>query len=107
MSFLIVAISESFNEKISIPLMKTLPEVGLSRAPKIFINVVFPLPDGPTIDINSPFFTEKLTFLRDTTVDTWDLNTLEIFSTFKVIGFVLMYSESLPFIFFIIFVVLY
>jgi len=36
---------------------KTLPFVGESKPPTIFNNVVFPEPLGPTILMNSPFFT--------------------------------------------------
>ena len=34
-----------------------VPSVGLSNAPIIFISVLFPDPDAPTIDTNSPCFT--------------------------------------------------
>jgi len=67
-----------------IPLMNTLPEVGLSKAPIIFNNVDFPLPEGPTIDTNSPLFAEKLTFLRDTTLPIEEKYTLVRCSTLSV-----------------------
>jgi len=35
----------------------TLPPVGVSMQPMMFSRVVFPLPDGPTIETNSPSFT--------------------------------------------------
>jgi len=60
--------------------MNTLPEDGLSKAPSIFNNVDFPLPDGPITDTNSPLFTEKLTFLRDTTLPIEETYTFEIFN---------------------------
>ena len=75
---------ESFSEKMSIPLMKTFPELGLSKAPNIFINVDFPLPEGPTTDTNSPLLTEKLTFLSDTTLPIEEIYIFERFSTFRV-----------------------
>ena len=64
--------------------MCTLPEDGLSRAPIIFNSMGFPLPEGPTTDTNSPLFTVKLTFLRDTALPIEDAYTLERFSTFKI-----------------------
>lgn len=54
---------------MSWPLINTFPEVGLSRAPIMFNRVDLPLPDGPTIEINSPFFTSKLTSSTATTLD--------------------------------------
>ncbi|SJT63763.1 Uncharacterised protein [Clostridioides difficile] len=50
----------SFMEKISLPSINTLPEVGVSSAPTIFRSVLLPDPDSPTIATNSPFGTEKL-----------------------------------------------
>jgi hypothetical protein len=41
-----VAISESFREKMSTLLIKTLPEDSLSSAPIMFKSVDLPLPDG-------------------------------------------------------------
>ena len=46
-----------------------LPESGKSRAPKQFIKVVFPEPDGPTIAINSPFLTVRFTLLSAVTME--------------------------------------
>ena len=63
--------------------MKTLPIVGLSKAPIIFNKVDFPLPDGPTIDTNSAFFTVKLTRLKAMILPAGESNALERFSTFK------------------------
>jgi hypothetical protein len=74
----------SFNEKILIPSINTLPEVGLSKAPSIFNKVDFPLPEGPTTDTNSPLLTEKLTLSRDTTLPVDEEYTLVRFSTFIV-----------------------
>lgn len=48
---------------MSIPLINTWPLVGLSKAPSILSNVLFPLPEGPTMDTNSPALTVKLIFL--------------------------------------------
>src|SRR3712207_7826727 len=50
----------SSSRKISCPFMNTFPEVGLSRAPMMFKRVDLPLPDGPTIETNSPLFISKL-----------------------------------------------
>src|SRR5215218_9682616 len=58
----------SSSKKISCPFMSTFPEVGLSRAPMRFKRVDLPLPDGPTIETNSPLFTSKLTPSRATTI---------------------------------------
>src|SRR5215467_7639999 len=68
---------------MSSPSKNTFPEVGLSKAPIIFNRVDFPLPEGPTTDTNSPLFTEKLTFLSDTTLPIEETYTLERFSTFR------------------------
>jgi hypothetical protein len=51
-------------EKISFPLMTTLPDVGVSSAPIIFKSVLFPEPDSPTIATYSPFGTENETFFN-------------------------------------------
>jgi hypothetical protein len=78
------AMSLSLNEKISIPPMKSLPKLGLSRAPKMFNKVDFPLPEGPTIDTNSPLCTDILILLRATTLPAAESKTLERFSTANV-----------------------
>ena len=41
----------------SIPSKKYVPDVGLSKHPRTFINVDFPEPDAPMIATNSPCFT--------------------------------------------------
>ena len=46
---------------MSFPFIYTLPLVGLSTPPIRCNSVDFPLPDAPTIAINSPFSTEKET----------------------------------------------
>ena len=46
------------------PFMKIFPEVGLSKVPRIFNKVDFPLPDGPTMHTNSPNFILKLIFFK-------------------------------------------
>ena len=62
--FLKYANLESFTENRSILLMNTFPNVGLSKAPMMFNNVDFPLPEGPITDTNSPFFIVKLMFFK-------------------------------------------
>ena len=52
----------SFMEKVSLPSISTLPEVGVSSAPTIFSSVLLPEPDSPTTATYSPLGTEKLTF---------------------------------------------
>ncbi len=78
--------------------MNTLPEVGLSKAPIIFNNVDFPLPEGPTIDTNSPLFAEKLTFLRDTTlpIEENEWSGTKGFDTFGSGGPWLTSSDDIP-----------
>ena len=51
----------SSNSLTILPLSSYEPEVGESKQPIIFIRVVFPEPDGPIIEINSPLLIEKLT----------------------------------------------
>ena len=46
--------ASSFNEKMSFPSTKTLPEVGRSRPPSICSRVDFPEPEVPTMATNSP-----------------------------------------------------
>ena len=53
---------------VSTPSITTLPLVGRSRAPIMLRRVVFPLPDGPNIAINSPSFTLRSTALSATTL---------------------------------------
>ena len=53
----------SLMEKISLPQIITLPDVGVSRAPIRLRSVLLPDPDSPTIATCSPLGTEKLTFL--------------------------------------------
>ena len=79
--FLIVAASESFNEKMLIPLINTSPLVGLSKAPSMLSRVLFPLPDGPTIDTNSPFFTLNVMFLTPVTLPAWESQYFDKFLT--------------------------
>jgi hypothetical protein len=40
-----------------------LPDVGLSMHPRRLSIVVLPQPEGPTMAVNSPASTERLTFL--------------------------------------------
>jgi len=44
-----------------LPPILTIPDVGLSRQPIMFMQVDFPDPDGPIIERNSPCLTEKET----------------------------------------------
>ena len=46
---------------ISSPPIFTLPSVGVSMHPMMFSSVVFPLPEGPTIEMNPPSSTERST----------------------------------------------
>jgi hypothetical protein len=48
------ASSDSPSVAISVPSTVTVPSVGTSNAPIMFINVDFPDPDGPMIATNSP-----------------------------------------------------
>src|SRR4249920_1237796 len=52
--------SASGSIQISAPSNKTLPSVGLVRAPSIAISVDLPEPDRPTIDTNSPRRSSRL-----------------------------------------------
>ena len=45
------------------PSSRYSPEVGLSRQPMMFINVVFPEPEGPIMATYSPSSTERVTSL--------------------------------------------
>ena len=81
-----VTISESFREKMSTLMIKTLPEDGLSSAPMMFKSVDLPLPDGFTIATNSPFFIDRFFIPRSaTTLPAADSNTLTTFSTFMTV----------------------
>src|SRR5690606_10107306 len=51
----------SLSELVSVPLILTTPEVGVSMQPIIFRMVDLPEPDGPVIEMNSPFSTAKET----------------------------------------------
>jgi hypothetical protein len=46
---------------MSLPSIETFPDVGESSAPIILSSVLFPEPDGPMTETNSPFETEKVT----------------------------------------------
>ena len=46
--------SLDFRLVISVSLMTTFPDVGVSSPPIEFKNVVLPEPEGPTIAVNSP-----------------------------------------------------
>ena len=52
--------SRGCNEWMSVDSKKTVPEEGLSSTRSILRSVVFPAPDWPTIERNSPGTTEKL-----------------------------------------------
>ena len=54
----------SFMAKVFFSLMKTSPEVGVSRAPIMFSRVLLPEPDSPTMATNSPLGTEKVTSFK-------------------------------------------
>ena len=49
------------------PSIRTVPEVGVSRAPMQLSRVLLPEPDSPTTAANSPFSREKDTFFRAST----------------------------------------
>jgi hypothetical protein len=48
-----------FLELISVSFKNKVPSEGLSRQPMMFRMVVFPEPDGPAMDKNSPLSIEK------------------------------------------------
>src|SRR6185369_8495810 len=63
----------------SFPTRKYFPLVGVSKAPKICINVDLPEPDGPIIATNSPVSILKLTpwrALKKTSPSRYDLVTI-------------------------------
>jgi hypothetical protein len=66
-----------------IPLINTSPLVGLSKAPNMLSRVLFPLPEGPTIDTNSPFFTLNVMFLTPVTLPDWESQYFDRFLTIK------------------------
>ena len=76
--------------------MITLPDVGLSRAPIMLSRVDLPLPEGPTIETNSPFLMERFSPLRATTLPAADSNTLTMFSTLRTIESSLPLFKFLP-----------
>ena len=59
----------------------TWPLLGLSNAPNMLSKVLFPLPDGPTIDTNSPFFTLNVMFATPITLPACDSQNFERFLT--------------------------
>ena len=63
MSFLRYLINSlPFSLLTHLPSTKTSPLVKLSIPPKIFKQVVFPAPEGPKIQTNSPLFILKEVF---------------------------------------------
>ena len=89
-----VAISESFREKMSTLLVKTPPEDGLSSAPMMFKSVDLPLSDGLTIATNSPFFIDRFIPRSAATLPAADSNTLTTFSTFMTVESPLLLPPS-------------
>ena len=55
-----ISLLDESNFVISFSFLNILPEVGVSIPINIFNKVVFPQPEGPRIDKNSPSFTSKL-----------------------------------------------
>lgn len=55
-----ISLLDGSNFVISFSFLNILPEVGFSIPINIFNKVVFPQPEGPRIDKNSPSFTSKL-----------------------------------------------
>ena len=53
---------------MSCPFKITDPEVALSRVAIILSSVVFPAPDSPIMEMNSPLSTEKFTPFRASVV---------------------------------------
>src|SRR6185295_4230428 len=51
-----------------LPPISTTPESGVSNPARMFINVVLPDPVNPTIDTNSPCWTERFTPLSTSRV---------------------------------------
>lgn len=60
-------------------------------------SVDLPLPDGPIIEINSPFLTVKLMCFRATTFYAFEINILETFLTLRAIGSLFLFPISLRF----------
>lgn len=54
----------SFKPDTSFPSIHNLPELGLSSNPRIVSKVVFPHPEGPKTETNSPFSIARLTLLN-------------------------------------------
>ena len=52
-------IFSSPKREMSVPFSRTWPLVGASKPPRIYNNVLFPEPDGPMMDTNSPCITCK------------------------------------------------
>ena len=48
----------------SIPFIRILPAEDFSIVEANFKRVLFPLPEGPIMDINSPSFTDKFIFFK-------------------------------------------
>src|SRR5580698_8058945 len=60
------------------PSMRIEPESGCSKPTIMFINVVFPHPEGPTMATNSPSLTERLTSSTTCSVAPFDPNALRM-----------------------------
>jgi hypothetical protein len=56
-----VASSASESVQTSVPSSRSVPSVGLVKAPSMAIRVDFPEPDRPTIDTNSPTSSSRVT----------------------------------------------
>src|SRR3984885_13515364 len=61
-----------------VPSMRIEPESGCMKPTIMFINVVFPHPDGPTIATNSPSPTVRLTSSTTCSVPPFEANPLRM-----------------------------
>jgi hypothetical protein len=51
---------------MAVPLISTLPLLGTSSSPIRLRSVLLPQPEGPMIEMNSPFSTSRVTSARAT-----------------------------------------
>src|SRR5580700_9654621 len=68
----------AFGSARGTPSMRIEPESGCSNPTIMFINVVFPHPEGPTMATNSPSPTERLTSSTTCNAAPFDANPLRM-----------------------------
>ena len=66
-------------------LIKTFPEVALSRVAIMLSRVVLPLPDSPIIETNSPSEAEKSISVSASVITLLVLYTFFTFSSFNIV----------------------